>query len=180
MGRSVISSDVSDRSEVVGGKAKVWIVKSRRETMPTTAWFARNYCTAYAAAKSPWLFPVLGKWGSRYRSIQWDAWRRLSSAKSNGFVTSKKPTLWAIMVVWSSSQSRLGHVAIVKDIDYDRKMIQVSDMNYVGLGIVSVRWIQMNDAMTQATAWSASILWFIPVQSLPDQVQKEYNAARKG
>ena len=50
-------------------------------------------------------------------------------------------------------------------------------MNYSGLWTVTVRWISMNDAMTQ-TKWWQTLLGFIPVQELPSGVKEKYQAAK--
>jgi hypothetical protein len=42
--------------------------------------------------------------------------------------------------------------------------MKVSDMNYAGRGVVTVRWIDMNDDMTEATSSKQDLIGFIPVQ----------------
>lgn len=56
--------------------------------------------------------------------------------------------------------------------------MKVSDMNYSGLWTVTVRWISLNDAMTQ-TKGGQTLIGFIPSQSLPAEVQARYDAAKR-
>lgn|GEM_PF-6638207 len=41
---------------------------------------------------------------------------------------------------------------MVELVDLDNKKIKVSDMNYSGRGVVTVRRIQMDETMTKATS----------------------------
>lgn len=56
--------------------------------------------------------------------------------------------------------------------------MKVSDMNYAGLWTVTIRWIQLNDSMTQTTA-GQTLIGFIPEQPLPPALQEQYEALKK-
>jgi len=55
--------------------------------------------------------------------------------------------------------------------------MKVSDMNYSGLWVVTVRWISLNDAMTQ-TKGGQTLMGFIPSQDLPSGVKARYQEAK--
>ena len=44
--------------------------------------------------------------------------------------------------------------------------------------VVTVRWIDMNDSMTQVLGWKQKLTGFIPVQKLPVKLQKQYDALK--
>lgn len=84
--------------------------------------FPRGYCTWYVSQK---------------REITWsgNAGTWLNGAKSAGLSTGKIPAVGSIMV--TSEGGRTGHVAYVEKIDGAN--ITVSEMNFVGFGIISSR-----------------------------------------
>jgi N-acetylmuramoyl-L-alanine amidase len=86
--------------------------------------FAYGYCTWYVASRRP--VPWLG-----------DAWQWYGQAQAYGWATGQSPRAGAIMVTWESGW---GHVAIVERVNPDGSWL-VSEMNFVGWGIVSQRTI---------------------------------------
>lgn len=87
--------------------------------------FAYGYCTWYVASRRP--VPWLG-----------DAWQWYGQAQAYGWATGQAPRAGAIMVTWESGW---GHVAIVERVNPDGSWL-VSEMNFVGWGIVSQRTIR--------------------------------------
>jgi surface antigen len=152
--------------------------KSRRYVFSEKSGMAPGQCTYYAAHKARFAFPETSP-GVRFRWITGNANRRLWNAKSAWFRTTSSPSIGAIAVFqqWWARYYSAGHVAIVEDVDRDNKRMKVSDMNFAGLWIVTSRRIDMNDAMT-ATQRGQTLLWFIPVQALPSNLQREYEKAR--
>lgn len=154
-------------------------ISSARYVFQERNGMAQGHCTYYAAHKANFAFPEIWP-GAVFRGITGNANQRLGNAKKNGFRTSSTPTVWAI-AVFANGGSRYysyGHVAIVEEVDWTNKRIKVSDMNYAGLWIMTVRRINLNDTMTQ-TVWWQSLLGFIPEQPLPQQLQAAYQQARR-
>lgn len=87
--------------------------------------FTYGYCTWYVASKRP--VPWNGN------AIVW-----YSQAIAYGFKVGNTPAPGAIMV---TSESSLGHVAYVESVNTDGSWV-VSEMNYVGWGIISSRTIR--------------------------------------
>lgn len=92
--------------------------------------FPWGYCTWYAA--------------SRRGDVTWSgnagAW--LINAQAAGRATGRTPAVGAIMV---TSESWWGHVAIVEAVNGDQ--VTVSEMNYVGYGIISSRTISNSSSV---------------------------------
>lgn len=86
--------------------------------------FPPGYCTWYVAKKVGGV-----KWGGN--AISW-----LKNAQAMGVPTGRKPVTGSIMV---STESRVGHVALVTAIDGNR--FKVTEMNYAGFNKVSERWV---------------------------------------
>ncbi len=140
-------------------------VSSRRQSISQNYGFAAWQCTAYAASKASFAFNK-GKDGKLNIGRRGNANQWLGNAKKAWFKTSSKPSPWAIGVFrygWSRSYAA-GHVVIVESVDRENKKMKVSDMNYAGRGVVTVRWIDMNDDMTEATSSKQDLIGFIPVQ----------------
>lgn len=148
------------------------IIKTRRPSIREENGMVPGHCTFYAAHKALFLFPEIKPW-VRKKIIRWDANQWLASAKRNGFKTTNIPSIWAVVVFKNGSSSffSAGHVAIVESVNREEKSMIVSDMNYAGLGIVTERLILLNDTMTEAVSSSQNIMWFIPVQELPEGLQ---------
>ena len=91
----------------------------------STSKFPYGYCTWYVASRRP--IPWTG-----------DAWQWFGQAQAYGFATGQTPRPGAIMVTWESGW---GHVAIVESVNADGSWL-VSEMNFVGFGIVSQRTIK--------------------------------------
>lgn len=85
--------------------------------------FAAGYCTSYVASR---------------RNIPWrgnaGAW--LGNARAMGYATGREPRAGAIIV---TNESPVGHVGIVEAVHGGS--VTISEMNYVGRGIVSRRTI---------------------------------------
>lgn len=86
--------------------------------------FPYGYCTWYAASRHP-VPPGAG-----------NAWTWFGAAQAAGWPTGYRPAPGAIMVTWESAW---GHVAIVESV-YGNTFT-VSEMNYVGWGVISSRTI---------------------------------------
>jgi surface antigen/LysM repeat protein len=86
--------------------------------------FAYGYCTWYVASRIP--VPWLG-----------NAWEWYGQAQAYGWPTGQSARGGAIMVTWESGY---GHVAIVERVNPDGSWL-VSEMNFVGWGVVSQRTI---------------------------------------
>ncbi len=171
-----VSSKVKKTTTSV--KTSSTAVQSWRYVFTEKSGMAAWQCTYYAAHKAKFAFPEISP-GVRFRGITGNANKWLWSAKANGFKTSSTPSIGAIAVFkqWWSRYYSYGHVAIVEDVDRENNRMKVSDMNYAGLWIVTVRWISLNDSMT-ATKWWQTLMWFIPVQPLPSSLQKQYENAK--
>lgn len=89
--------------------------------------FPYGYCTWYVASR------VYVPWGG-------DAKMWLTNAKAYGYETGKTPVVGSIVV--TTENRRYGHVAYVESVS--GSTITVSEMNYVGWGITSVRTISVN------------------------------------
>ena len=86
--------------------------------------FSYGYCTWYVASRIP--VPWLG-----------NAWEWYGQAQAFGWATGQSPRPGSIMVTWESGY---GHVAIVESVNSDGSW-RVSEMNFVGWGVVSQRTI---------------------------------------
>lgn len=88
--------------------------------------FPWGWCTYYVASK---------------RSIPWsgnaNTW--LAGAKFYGYLTGTIPEVGAVVVM---NESWLGHVGLVEDVSGNE--ITISEMNYIGFGIVSSRKVAVN------------------------------------
>ncbi len=85
--------------------------------------YAWGNCTAYVASK----LPVPNDWGN---AITWGY-----MAAAQGYTVSDVPKVGSI--AWSTTDSYLGHVALVEAVDGDN--VTISEMNYNGLGVVDTR-----------------------------------------
>lgn len=76
------------------------------------------------------------------RYVPWNGHAKywLTNAKAYGFKTGKTPAVGAIVA--TTENPRYGHVAYVEEVG--EKTITISEMNYVGLGIKSVRVLSIN------------------------------------
>lgn len=92
--------------------------------------YSYGYCTWYVASQRN----VPGSWGN---AGQW-----LYSAQTSGYATGNIPQIGAIIV---TSESGWGHVGIVESIQDNQ--ITISEMNYLGWGIVNTRDINSNSAI---------------------------------
>lgn len=128
----------------------IGVVSSWRYVFKEKNGMYAGQCTYYAAHKAKFAFPELSP-GVRFRGFGGNANRWLANAKAAGFKTSSKPSVGAIAVFQQGGARyySYGHVAIVEEVDWANKKMKVSDMNYSGLWNVTVRWIPLNDAMTQ-------------------------------
>lgn len=88
--------------------------------------FPSGQCTYYVASRI---------------TIPWngDAWTWFGSAKSRGWTVGNVPRKGSIMVTWESQE--YGHVAYVEQVYSDGSWL-VSEMNYVGEGVVDQRLIK--------------------------------------
>jgi len=116
----------------------------------TVKWgsYAKFYawnCTAYAASRRPDIFPSRN---GKDRPFGWNAIERYKKAKYIGLPTGKLPWTWAIAVYawWRGASSSYWHVAIVERI-VDDNTIEVTDMNYLWLHIVTKRIVKSNLAI---------------------------------
>lgn len=76
------------------------------------------------------------------RYIPWNGHAKnwLANARAYGYKTGKIPVVGAI--VSTTENPRYGHVAYVEEVNDDK--ITISEMNYIGLGIKSVRILSVN------------------------------------
>lgn len=107
--------------------------------------FAAWNCTSYAASRRPDIFPSRN---GRDRPFWGNAIAWYQKAKNIGLSTWKKPWTWAIAIYWAGrwASSSLWHVAIVERI-IDEHTIEVTDMNYLWLYIVTRRIVKSNLAI---------------------------------
>lgn len=92
--------------------------------------YAYGYCTWYVASQRS----VPNAWGN---AGQW-----LGSAQTSGYSTGSTPQPNSIIV---TSESGWGHVGIVTQVN--NETIVISEMNYIGWGIVSSREIPLNSSI---------------------------------
>ena len=179
-----ISSNVPKKPSTINsinsyiGSSSNSIVSSWKFVFKEVNGMAAGQCTYYAAHKAKFAFPETSP-GVRFRGFGGNANKWLGNAKAAGFKTSSKPSVGAI-AVFQQGGSRYysyGHVAIVEEVDHENNRMKVSDMNYSGLWVVTVRWIALTDDMTK-TKSGQTLLGFIPSQWLPAGVQERYNAAK--
>ncbi len=85
--------------------------------------FPKGYCTWYVATR------VKVTWGGN--ANRWPA-----NARAQGYVVDHNPVAGAIA---ETGESRIGHVAYIESVDGDT--VTISEMNYKGLGVKSVRKI---------------------------------------
>ena len=97
-------------------------------------WFAKWYCTSYAASKRKDIF------GNDDTSFRGNAWAWLSNAKKAWNATGKKAKKGAIVVFapWRWAWG-YGHVWYVEEVDAKSGKIIISDMNYKWRNIVTKR-----------------------------------------
>lgn len=88
--------------------------------------FPWGQCTYYVALR-------------RYVPWNGDAKNWIKNAKAYGFKTGSNPQVGAIIA--TAENPRYGHVAYVEAVSEDGSKITISEMNFVGLGIKSVRVI---------------------------------------
>lgn len=83
------------------------------------------HCTWYVAKHKP------VKWW-------WNAKDRLKNSKAKWYATWSNPSVWSIVVFHGKWYNpRYGHVALVQLVL--QKKILISEMNYIGVGIISYR-----------------------------------------
>lgn len=104
----------------------------KRKTLlnkPSSRSFAYGNCTAYVASK---------------KSITWsgNAGTWLDSAKAQKYHTGAKPKVGAVLV---ESIGYYGHCSIVVQVSMNKVNIKIQEMNYLGLGVVSTRWLPVNN-----------------------------------
>ncbi len=87
--------------------------------------FPYGQCTFYVATKVP--IPWIG-----------NAWQWYGAAQAAGWATGSTPRVGAIMVDWANRY--YGHVSYVESVNSDGSWV-VSEMNYVGWGIIDQRTI---------------------------------------
>ncbi len=97
------------------------------QTAETGNSYPWGYCTWYAKQLRPDLPNHLG-----------DAKYWLTNAARAGFATGTTPAVGAVVV---TSESRYGHVGYVAAVDGDTIVVQ--DMNVIGFGKVSKRWMKI-------------------------------------
>lgn len=85
--------------------------------------FAWGNCTAYVASR----LPVPSNWGNA------NTWGTMAAAQ--GYTVSDVPRVGSI--AWSTTDSYLGHVALVEAVVGG--VVTVSEMNFNGLGVVDTR-----------------------------------------
>lgn len=101
--------------------------------------YAWGYCTWYAYNRRAELGrPIGGNWGHA------TSWARV--ARSDGFEVNTTPRAGAVFQT-SSGWSSLGHVGIVESVNGDGS-INVSEMNYRGIGVISSRKIEASQVGT--------------------------------
>jgi surface antigen len=88
--------------------------------------YARGQCTWYVAGRRQ----VPGHWGN---AVSW-----YYHAASSDWAVGPTPAVAAI--AWTAS-GRFGHVALVERVSADGNQIYISEMNYLGPGIKSYRWM---------------------------------------
>lgn len=98
--------------------------------MAPTGSFPNRYgggqCTRYVAGRRP----VPGNWGNA------NTW--YPRAADAGWSVGSVPAVGAI--AWTSA-GPLGHVALVEQISTDYESVYISEMNEVGYGVISHRWV---------------------------------------
>lgn len=92
--------------------------------------YVYGYCTWYVASQKD----VPNSWGN---ASQW-----LYSAQASGYATGQTPQEGAIIV---TAESGWGHVGIVENVTDTE--ITISEMNYLGWGIVNTRDINLNSSI---------------------------------
>jgi surface antigen len=90
--------------------------------------FPYGYCTWWVAHK-------------RYVPWNGDAWQWWYNARLYGYEEGQVPEVGAIVVFGISAWSPVGHVAYVESVHSDGSFT-ISEMNYVGWGIVDYRTIR--------------------------------------
>jgi surface antigen/LysM repeat protein len=108
------------------GSNGIFAIKVGGSVGPYVPHFPYGQCTYYVATKV---------------DIPWhgDAWTWYGSAQSAGWAVGTTPRVGSVMVTW---ESRIfGHVAYVEAINPDGSWA-VSEMNYVGLGVIDQRTIR--------------------------------------
>ncbi len=145
---------------------KPHIIAKWSYTAPVSNWFFKWQCTWYVAINADWAFPYINK-NRQFKSWRWDAKQRFANARNAWFITSSRPSVWAIMVIgwW-----RYWHVTIVKQVDRKNHRILVQWMNYLRPYVVTKRWIYMDKTMTKVVANSKYVIWFIPKQKTPQRI----------
>jgi LysM repeat protein len=110
------------------GSRGVFAIKVGGSPGPYDAHFPFGQCTYYVATKVP---------------IPWhgDAWTWYGNAQSAGWAVGSTPRAGAIQVTWESPV--FGHVSYVESINPDGSWL-VTEMNYVGWGVVDQRTIRPN------------------------------------
>lgn len=100
----------------------------------STHLFVKGNCTWYVARK----FHVT--WGG-------DAKYWLKNAAEAGYRTGLVPQAGAVVV--TSENGRHGHVALVEKVDQTNGTMTISEMNYIGLGVVSTRVLPLKDGVVR-------------------------------
>lgn len=96
--------------------------------------FVKGHCTWYVARR----FHVT--WGG-------DAKYWLKNAAEAGYRTGQVPQVGSVVV--TSDGGKHGHVALVEKIDQANGTMTISEMNYIGLGVVSTRVLPLKDGVVR-------------------------------
>jgi len=120
------------------------IVYSERHWPDVRNWyngFAYGHCTRYVAMeKFGNVKPSQAPWRGNAREWYYNA-------QSAGYDVWQTPQKWSIIVIrygWRHYRA-YGHVAIVKDIDWENNKILIDEMNATGRYVITHRWIDMNN-----------------------------------
>ncbi|MGH7776668.1 MAG: CHAP domain-containing protein [Candidatus Dormibacterales bacterium] len=107
-----------------GGPGSIIVRFASGPAVYSSSKFPYGYCTWYVNSRRP---------------VPWsgDAWTWFSEAQAYGWKTGQTPRVGAIMVTWESGW---GHVAYVESV-HPGGSWTVSEMNYVGWGVVDQRTI---------------------------------------
>lgn len=98
----------------------------------------RSYANSYARGQCTWYVASRRQIPSNWHNAR--SW--YSKAQAAGWKVGSTPAVAAI--AWTS-RGWFGHVALVEQISPDGTQIQLSEMNYRGVGVKSTRWVAAKD-----------------------------------
>jgi surface antigen len=128
-GESLVQREEKERLEL---ERKQAADKKKREVLArerrTSNGYDYGYCTYFVASVKQ----VPGNWGN---ARNWLA----GASRAEGYTVTSEPQVGSIVV---TSESKLGHVAIVQSISNEKLLIK--EMNAVGWNKVSTRWLPIN------------------------------------